>query len=136
MSLPYHGGSGLVTKSCLTLETPWTVVCQASLSMGFPRKEYWSGLHFLLQGISSIQGLDLSLLYCRWILYHGCFSVAQSCLNLCNPVDCSTPGLPVPHHLPEFVCSSSHALNAVQPSHPLSPSSFAFNLSQHQGLFQ
>ena len=36
----------LVCKSCLTLVTPWTVACQASLSMGFPRQEYWSGLPF------------------------------------------------------------------------------------------
>ena len=40
------GGSGLVTKLCLTLETPWTVACQAPLSMGFSRQEYWSGLPF------------------------------------------------------------------------------------------
>ena len=37
-------GGGLVTKSCLTLVTPWTVACQAPLSMGFSRQEYWSGL--------------------------------------------------------------------------------------------
>ena len=37
---------GLVTKSCPTLETPWTVACQAPLSMGFSRQEYWSGLPF------------------------------------------------------------------------------------------
>ena len=37
---------GLVSKSCLTLATPWTVVQQASLPMGFPRQEYWSGLPF------------------------------------------------------------------------------------------
>ena len=40
------GGGGLVTKSCLTLATPWTVACQASLPIGFSRKEYWSGLPF------------------------------------------------------------------------------------------
>ena len=40
------GGGGLVAKSCLTLVTPWTVACQASLSMGFSRQEYWSGLPF------------------------------------------------------------------------------------------
>ena len=40
------GGSGLVTKSCMILATPWTVACQAPLSMGFPRQEYWSGLTF------------------------------------------------------------------------------------------
>ena len=38
------GGGGLVIKSCLTLATPWTVACQAPLSMGFSRQEYWSGL--------------------------------------------------------------------------------------------
>ena len=44
--LPYEkcGGGGLVAKSCLTLVTPWTVACQAPLSMGFSRQEYWSGL--------------------------------------------------------------------------------------------
>ena len=36
----------LVTKSCLTLETPWSIACQALLSMGFPRQEYWNGLPF------------------------------------------------------------------------------------------
>ena len=41
-----HGGGGLVTKSCPTLEIPCTVVCQALLSMGFPRHEFWSGLPF------------------------------------------------------------------------------------------
>ena len=39
-------GGGLVTKSCLTLVTPWTVAHQAPLSMGFSRQEYWSGLPF------------------------------------------------------------------------------------------
>ena len=41
-----HGGGGLVAKSCLTLETPRTVACQAPLSMGFPRQEHWSGFPF------------------------------------------------------------------------------------------
>ena len=40
-----NGGGGLVTMSCLTLTTPWTVACQ-TLSMGFSRQEYWSGLPF------------------------------------------------------------------------------------------
>ena len=65
-------------------------------------------------------------------------SVAQSCLTLCDPMDCSTPGLPVHHQLPEF--TQTHVLgvgDAIQPSHRLSsPSPPAFNLSQHQGLFQ
>ena len=64
-----------------------------------------------------------------------CCSVAQSCLTLCNPTDCSTSGLPVPHHLLEF--AQVHCISdAVQPSHLLTPSSPALNLSQSQGLFQ
>ena len=45
-NIRYIGGGGLVAKSCLTLVTPWTVACQASLSMGFSRQEYWSELSF------------------------------------------------------------------------------------------
>ena len=65
-------------------------------------------------------------------------SGTQSRLTLCDPMDCITPGLPVHHHLPEL--AQTHVLlasDAIQPSHPLSsPSPPAFNLSQHQGLFQ
>ena len=43
------GGGGLVSKLCLTLVNPWTVACQAPLSMEFSRQEYWSRLSFLLQ---------------------------------------------------------------------------------------
>ena len=65
-------------------------------------------------------------------------SVAQSCPTLCNPMDCSTPGLPVHHQLREFTQTHVHWVgDAIQPSHPLSwPSPPAFNLSQHQGLFK
>ena len=59
-------------------------------------------------------------------------SVAQSCLTLRDPMDCSTPGFPVLHHLPEFTQTHVHQVgDAIQPSHPLSsPSPPAFNLSQ------
>ena len=65
-------------------------------------------------------------------------SVAQSCLTLCNPMDCSTPGFPVHHQLPKLAQTHVHGLNdAIQPSHSLlSPSPSTFNLSQIQGLFQ
>ena len=65
-------------------------------------------------------------------------SVAQSCLTLCNPMDCSTPGLPVHHQLQESTQTHVHWVgDAIQPSHPLSsPSPPAPNPSQHQGLFQ
>ena len=64
-------------------------------------------------------------------------SVAQSCLTLCDPMNRSTPGLPVHHQLPEFTQSHVHRVgDAIQPSHPLSSPSPAPNPSQHQGLFQ
>ena len=65
-------------------------------------------------------------------------SVAQSCPIVCDPVDCSPPGLPVHHQLLELIQTHVHHIgDAIQPSHPLpSPSSHAFNLSRHQGLFK
>ena len=65
-------------------------------------------------------------------------SVAQSCPTLCDPMNRSTPDLPVNHHLPEFTQTQVHHVgDAIQPSHPLSsPSPPGFNLSQHQCLFQ
>ena len=62
--------------------------------------------------------------------------VTQSCPTLCNPMDCSMPGLPVHHQLPEFTQTHVHWVgDAIQPSHPLSsPSPPALNLFQHQGL--
>ena len=65
-------------------------------------------------------------------------SVAQSCLTLCDPMNCSMPGLPVHHHLPEFTQTHVRQVgDAIQPSHSLSPPSPpAPNPSQHQGLFQ
>ena len=65
-------------------------------------------------------------------------SVAQSCPTLCDPMNHSMPGLPVPHQLPEFTETYIHRVSdAIQPSHPLlSPSPPAPNPSQHQSLFQ
>ena len=64
-------------------------------------------------------------------------SVAQSCLTLCNPMNCSMPGLPVSHQLPESTQTHVHQVgDAIQPSHPLSsPFPPAPNPSQCQGLF-
>ena len=70
-----------------------------------------------------------------WATVRSLFSSAQSCLTLCDPMDCSMPGLPVHHQLPEF--TQTHVGDAIQPSHPLSsPSPPALNISQHQGLFK
>ena len=73
-----------------------------------------------------------------WTELNCCCSVTKLCPILCDPVDCSTPGLPVLHYLPEFTQTHVHWVgDAIPPSHPLlPPSPPAFNLSQHQGLFQ
>ena len=100
------------TKDKLTLvwwQCFWWYGAEASLSLSFSEP---SSVHFSL--------------------------VAQSCLTLCGSKDYSTPGLPVHHQLPEFTQNHVHWVgDAVQPLHPLSSTSpLAFNLSQHQGLFQ
>ena len=65
-------------------------------------------------------------------------SVAQLCPTLCDPMNCSTPGLPVHHQLPEFTQTHAHRVSdAIQPSHPLSSTSPpAPNPSKHHSLFQ
>ena len=65
-------------------------------------------------------------------------SVTQSCPTLCDPMNCSVPGLPVHHQLPESTQTHVRWVSdAIQPSHPLSsPSPPALNLFQHQGLFK
>ena len=88
-----------------------------------------------------IKHMSLTFLSCPTLLNNMsccCCSVAQSCPALCDPMDCSTPGLPIPHHLPEFAQVHVHCIgDAVQLSHPPMPSSpSALNLSQHQGFFQ
>ena len=80
------------------------------------------------------------LSYKKFFVYRGVQfrSVAQSCPTLCDPMNCSTPGLPVHHQRPEFTQTHVHWVSdAIQPSHPLSsPSPPAFNLFQHQSLFK
>ena len=120
--------------------------------MGFSRQEYCSGLLCPPPRDLPNPGIEIHLLHCRQILYRWdteeapvCSissvqfsSVAQSCLTLCDPVACNTPGFPVHHQLPELAQTHVHRLgDAIQPSHPLSPPSPpAFNLSQHQSLLQ
>ena len=71
-------------------------------------------------------------------LFYQFSSVIQLCPTVCDPMDCSTPGLPVHHQLPELTQTHVHRVGAaIQPSLPLSsPFPPAFNPSQHQGLFQ
>ena len=74
---------------------------------------------------------------CTYSQFSG-IQFTQSCVTLCDPMDCSTPGSLVLHYLPESAQTHIHWVDdAIQPSHPLlPPSPPAFNLSQHQGLFQ
>ena len=88
--------------------------------------------------------LERSKGYCLFCLKYIFSSIqfsqlsSQSCPTLCDPLDCSTPGLPVHPQLPEFTQTRVHWVSdTIQPSHPLSsPSAPTFSLSQHQGLFQ
>ena len=74
----------------------------------------------------------------KFAVYIGSSVQSLNHVRLCNPMDCSTPGLPVHHHLPEFTQTHVHQVgDAIQPFHPLSsPSPPTFSLSQHQGLFK
>ena len=134
--------------SCVQLfAAPWTVARQAPLSMEFFRNSYWSGLPF-----TSPRGLPNPRIKPRSPTLQAdtlpsepqgklpvqFSSVAQLCPTLCNPVNHSTPGLPVHHQLPEFTQTHVHWIaDVIQPSHPLSsPSPHAPSASQHQGLFQ
>ena len=91
---------------------------------------------------SSIHRKDYWGAICIFIMYIEVFSLVSSVAQLhpalCDPMDCSTPDLPVHHQLPKFTQTHVHWVgDANQPSHPLSSPSFpAFNLSQHQGLFK
>ena len=141
--------------------TPWPVACQAPMSMGFSRQEHCSGVLFPPPGDLPGPGTELVSLASpelaggfftncatwnsRFVLLESLIlssvqfsSVTQSCLTLCNPMNCSTPGLPVHHQLPEFTQTHVHRVrDAIQPPRPLSsPSPPAPNPSQHQSLFQ
>ena len=90
--------------------------------------------------ISSLKSVQIFHLLKKIKLLLLNFFVVQSLSHvwLCDPMDCSTPGFPVLHYLPEFAQTRVHwAKDAIQSSHSLSPTSPpALSLSQHQGLFQ
>ena len=138
--------------------TPWTVAFQAPLSIGFSKQDCWTGFPFPSPGDLPHQGIEpwssslqadtlpsespgnskfLLLVYFMYQLNY-ISSVTQSCPTLCDPMNCSTPGLPVHHQLPEFTQIHIHRVSDdILPSHPLwSPSPPAPNPSQHQSLFQ
>ena len=110
--------------------------------MGFPRQEYWSGLPFpspgdlLDPGIEPASPVMADGFFTTGPLY--CCSVDKSCLTLCNPMDCSTPGFPVLHYFPDFAQVYVRWVgDAIWPSHPLLPSSpFAFPIVQYKRFFK
>ena len=91
-------------------------------------KKKWYNWNYL-QNRSRLSDIENKPMIC-------CCSVTKSCLTLCDPTDCSTPGSSVLHYLLEFAQIHVHRVNdAIQPSHPLSSPSPALSLSQHQGFF-
>ena len=141
-------------QSRLNLHNLMTVACQSHLSMGFSRQEYWSGLpcpplgdlHDLRTEPVSPASPALQadpLLLSPWgspriHTFSSVQLVAQSCPTLRDPMNHSTPGLPVHHQLPEFTQTHVHRVSdAILSSHPLSsPSPPPPTPSQHQSLFQ
>ena len=126
----------------------WEFICTSSFPISFPVK--------LAKRMSSLKGVVEDVMVSTGTAkYYADFffecklsrevnennqfsSVTQLCLTLCNPMNRSTPGLPVHHHLPEFTQTHVHRISdAIQPSHPRSsPSPPAPSPSQHQSLFQ
>ena len=96
------------------------------------------GMYFYKSGNYHFCACLLHLLKDGLCLKWAISSVAQSCPTPCDPMKCSTPGLPVHHQLPEVTQTHAHRVgDAIQPFHPLSsPSPPAPNPSQHHSLFQ
>ena len=137
----------------------WIAACQASLSITISRSSLrLTSIESMMPSSHLILGHPLqegkaNLFPSRWELgcdwkaevsrdpfpwYRQKVKVAQSCPTLCDPMNHSTPGLPVHHQLPEFTQTHVHRVHdAIQPSHPWSsPFPPAPNPSQHQSLFQ
>ena len=111
--------------------------CNEFLSLAVRKRKTsdWSTLHCLTNILEQRKTVSFLCESENWVT--TCCSVAQSCLTLCDPMDCSTPGFPVLHHLPELARTHVHWVSdAIQPSHPLSPPSpSALKLFQQQGHF-
>ena len=131
-----------VTQSCLTLSKPMHCsmpcfpVLHCLLKLAQVHVHWVGDIHTHI--CSKIYLYVQKYIYISICFYFYVRSVAQSCLTLCDPMNCSTPGLPVHHQLPEFTQTHIHWVSdAIQPSHPLSsPSPPAPNPPQHQSLFQ
>ena len=141
--LNHHYSCAQALSHVWLFATPWTIACQAPLSMEFSRQE--NCLPCPLPGDLPDPGIKLASFVSPALtsgfplpLSVQFISVTQSCPTLCDPMNRSTPDLPVHHQLPEFTQTHVHWVgDGIQPSHSLSsPSPLAFNLSQHQCLFK
>ena len=136
----YHAGdSGLIHGWGRSLGGGYSNTLQYScLENRMDRGAWWATVHGIAKNQTWLKLLSMHAKYFLSILSVQFNSVAQSCRTLCDPMDRSTLGFPVHHQLPEFTQTHVHQVCvAIQPSHPLSsPYPPAFNLSQHQGLFQ
>ena len=114
-------------SSALAWRIPGTAEPGGLPSMGSHRVRHdWSG-----------SAEAAALLMMRKMLSVELISDAQSCPTLCDPMDCSAPGLPLHHQLPQLTQIHVHRVgDAIQPSHLLLYPSPTFSLSQHQGIFQ
>ena len=138
--------------SCVRLYvTPWTAAFQAPPLMGFSRQEYWSGLPFPSPEDIPDPGIHPGLRHCRQTVYHQSHqrspsfefssvqfsSVAQLYPTFWDPMDCSTPGLPVHQQLPEFTQTHVHWVSdAIQSSHSVIPFSSHLQSFPASGSFQ
>ena len=118
-------------------------ICDSSYIFSFKswifKNQIYEFSHNIKKQIN-LTSLQIILEETRYTYFHRVNSVqfSHSIMSLCDPMECSSPGFPAHHQLPELAQTHVHQVgDAIQPSHPLlSPSPPAFNLAQHQGLFQ
>ena len=138
------GAKNLCVRVCILNYTPARVFWLTDKL--FFKKVLWFEQKYVITIFCNLQIIDFSHLKSNMFIPIPCmvssvqFSSVQSlsCVWLSDPMNCSAPGLPVHHQLPEFTQTHVHRVSdAIQPSHPLlSPSPPAPNPSQHQGFFQ
>ena len=112
-------------------------ICSISCIWSHRRKSC-NGLRWRFKNVLKARKLTLTEKTISRFKFNLLVQFSRSVASLCDPMNCSMPGLPVHHQLPEFTQTHVHRVgDAIQPSHPLStPSPPAPNPSQHQGLFQ